>query len=101
MHPRKVPVAANKLQKTLEKIEQLKNQAKQLEAKEKLKQRKEDNRKKILAGAFLLHWIEHDPAAKKHFDEHLPGFLSRDIDREMFGFKAHKAAADEPVDAVA
>ena len=54
-------------------------------------ERARDTRKKVLIGALILHKIETSPKEKLDgtlsdlLARDLPGFLTRDIDRELFG----------------
>lgn len=70
---------------TKDKSEKLKNQIKRLEQQEKAKERKRDTRRKILAGSLVLERMGKDPAFAEKLKSDLDKFLTRDIDRELFG----------------
>lgn len=63
---------------------------KNLKARLKNKERAQDTRRKIILGALILDRLENprDPefAARLHrwLQDELPGFLTRDVDRELF-----------------
>ncbi len=67
------------------KSEKLKNQIKRLEQRDKAKERKVDTRRKILAGSMVLERMQKDPAFAEKFKNDLDRFLTRDIDRVLFG----------------
>ena len=77
----------DKIQKQQERLKQLKAQKLALEAKEKKRiaeqQRKEDTRKKILLGAYLLKKMENEANKEKILTE-LNEYLTEDRDRKLF-----------------
>lgn len=77
----------DKIQKQQERLKQLKAQKLALEAKEKKRiaeqQRKEDTRKKILLGAYLLKKMENEANKEKILAE-LNEYLTEDRDRKLF-----------------
>ena len=93
------------LEKARQKLEQYKTRIRDLETAEKKKARKIDARKKVLMGAYLQHWMDHDEKAREHWEKTFAGFLTRDVDRELFGFnkkgEAQAKSDDAPQDAVA
>ena len=53
-------------------------------------ERKLDTRRKILAGAWVLHEAERSKAAADKLRRGLEGFLERDADRELFDLPARE-----------
>jgi adenine C2-methylase RlmN of 23S rRNA A2503 and tRNA A37 len=76
-----------KIEKQLEKLNQLKAQKQAIEAREKKKiseqQRKEETRKKILIGSMMLKKME-DEAEKIKILAELNEYLTEDRDRKLF-----------------
>ena len=76
-----------KIEKQLEKLNQLKAQKQAIEAREKKKiseqQRKEETRKKILIGSMMLKKME-DEAEKTKILAELNEYLTEDRDRSLF-----------------
>ena len=76
-----------KIEKQLEKLNQLKAQKQAIEAREKKKiseqQRKEETRKKILIGSMMLKKME-DEAEKIKILADLNEYLTEDRDRKLF-----------------
>ena len=76
-----------KIEKQLEKLNQLKAQKQAIEAREKKKiseqQRKEEKRKKILIGSMMLKKME-DEAEKIKILAELNKYLTEDRDRKLF-----------------
>ena len=60
---------------------------------ESARQRKIDTRRKILAGAWVLHQAERDPAARQRLIQDLDGFLVHPRDRELFDLPPHQENA--------
>lgn len=93
--------ALTKLEATIEaqtkKLAALKLQKQRIDARKRAKDqglaRRQDTRKKVLAGAMLLEAVEKDPAMKKWMLEQLSGFLVRPDDRTLFGLKGVEAKA--------
>jgi large subunit ribosomal protein L7/L12 len=75
----------SKIETLKEKAGQLMARARLLEAKEKTKARKEETRRKILAGALALEKAEKSQEEKKKLLAELDGFLTRPLDRKLFG----------------
>ena len=77
-----------KIQKQQEKLQQLKAQKQALEAREKKKkleqERKDDTRRKILLGSFLLKQMENDAQAKAKILFSLDAYLTSERDRKLF-----------------
>ncbi len=79
---------------TNDKLEKLLAQRKAIDERIKLEQnrenerkRKDDTRRKILAGAVVLDEAEHNAAYKTALYSLLERFLTREQDRALFGFK--------------
>ena len=79
-----------KIEKQLEKLNQLKAQKQAIEAREKKKiseqQRKEETRKKILIGSMMLKKME-DEAEKIKILADLNEYLTEDRDRKLFNLR--------------
>ena len=77
----------DKIQKQQERLKQLKAQKLALEAKEKKRiaeqQRKEDTRRKILLGSYLIKKMENEQDKEKILAE-LNEYLTEDRDRKLF-----------------
>jgi len=68
-----------------ERIAQLDNQKKTLEARLSRQNRARDTRRKVLLGALSLYRIEQGDAEHEAWvRQHLPGFLTRDTDHGLF-----------------
>lgn len=72
-----------------ERLAQLEAQKKTLKARLGKEERAKDTRRKVLLGALLLHKLDstNDDMSKRLGDwlrRELPGFLTRDIDKELF-----------------
>ncbi len=81
----------------IERIKDLEEKKKQIEAKiqklktiESAKKRKEDTRRKILLGALVIHLMSKGYWQKEEIYSQLDKFLDRDIDRRLFGLEVEK-----------
>ena len=70
-------------------------QLKRKQALEHLRTRKRDTRRKILVGALVLEWMERDDALAARVYAELSNFLTRRIDRSMFGGRLQRADVKE------
>ena len=74
------------------KLAQLKARKQRIEQREKSKlqglARKQDTRRKVLAGALLLEEMDKDPESQKLWLGKLSGFLVRPDDRALFGLRS-------------
>ena len=74
------------------KLAQLKAQKQRIEAREKTKlqglARKQDTRRKVLAGAMLLELMDKDTEVQKQMLAKLSAFLVRPDDRVLFGLQS-------------
>ncbi len=79
-------------------LAQLKAQKQKMEALERTRlstlARKQDTRRKVLAGAMLLEMMERSPGMKKEMLERLSSFLTRAEDRALFGLGS--GSVDDP-----
>ena len=72
-----------------ERLAQLEAQKKTLQARLNKQERARDTRRKVLLGALVLHRLEHGKdelsrALPDWLRRELPGFLTRDMDKELF-----------------
>ena len=88
----------SKLETLKAKKEQIEARIKNLENKERLQQKKQDTRRKILIGAMVLEMVGKDHEAKKKINTQLDVFLTRPMDRELFGLSEKPQAKDRPVE---
>lgn len=83
-----IDVLNEKIAKQQEKLNQLKAQKQAIEAREKKKateqQRKDDTRRKILLGSYLLKKMENEVNKEKILAE-LNEYLTEDRDKKLFG----------------
>ena len=63
----------------------LETEAKRLKSSISKKERAEDTRRKILLGSLLLAKVENGQWSQENLLGELDGFLTRDIDRKLFG----------------
>ena len=61
-----------------QKMKALKEKENRIKRRRSEKERKEDTRRKIIAGAWVLAQVENDPNFAQHFIRNLPGFLRAD-----------------------
>ena len=77
-----------KIEAQLEKLKQLKAQKQAIEARERAKQkeqvRKDDTRRKILLGSYLIKKMESNEANKQKILADLNEYLTEDRDRKLF-----------------
>ena len=77
-----------KIEAQLEKLKQLKAQKQAIEARERSKQkeqeRKDDTRRKILLGSYLIKKMQNEANKEKILAE-LNEYLTEDRDRQLFG----------------
>ena len=77
-----------KIEAQLEKLKQLKAQKQAIEAREKTKQkeqeRKDDTRRKILLGSYLIKKMNANEANKEKILAELNEYLTEDRDRQLF-----------------
>jgi len=94
-----------KLKKLQQKKEQIDARIKLIEAREKSKAKKDDTRRKILIGAMIMEQMEKSDESKKKVLSSLSGFLTRPLDRKLFGLpdtkKNEKPMPEKKPDATA
>lgn len=77
------------LEARLERIEQdkkrVRQQLKELKAKESAEERKRDTRRKILMGSWVKHLLDSGKMSMEKFDESTQGFFVKAKDRELLG----------------
>lgn len=85
-----IDVLNEKIAKQQEKLNQLKAQKQAIKAREKKKateqQRKDDTRRKILLGSYLLKKMENEANKEKILAE-LSEYLTEDRDKKLFGLQ--------------
>ena len=78
-----------KIEAQLEKLKQLKAQKQAIEARERTKkqeqERKDDTRRKILLGSYLIKKMNANEANKEKILAELNEYLTEDRDRQLFG----------------
>ena len=93
-----IDVLNEKIEKQLEKLNQLKAQKQAIEAREKKKiseqKRKEETRKKILLGSYLLNKMKNEEEEKQILAE-LNEYLTEDRDRKLFNMLAIEKSKNE------
>ena len=77
---------SKKLEKLLQKREQLNAEIQKARARETAQKRKEDTRRKILLGALVIEMMDKGELDDGVIMKRLEGFLTRDIDRKLFDF---------------
>jgi len=87
---------SQKLSTLKKKQEQLKAQIQALEARERLRERKRDTRRKILIGAYYLDKAKNDDKAWHLLVAEMDNYLSRDVDRKLFDLPLNQQDAGEP-----
>lgn len=85
-----------KLEKKIKQRDILNAQIRQIQSRENRKKRKEDTRRKILAGAAVLDEAEANAAYKNALYELLKRFLTRNDDRALFGLLPLPAIPAKP-----
>jgi hypothetical protein len=87
-----------RLELLLEKEAQLKAQIQQAKAAERTLEKKRDTRRKILVGAAVLAKVERGEWPQQDLNLMMDGFLSRPLERELFGLDVEAGdKADEGV----
>ena len=77
-------MARKGLDDLLKKREEMNARIRQEMAKKRTQERKQDTRRKVLAGAVVLEHAEHDAAFKAELHQLLARFLVRPDDRALF-----------------
>lgn len=84
------------LKKLEEQQEKLKAKIQAVKAKAAKKERKEETRKKVLLGAYLINQMEVGKIDKGEVMKGLDKFLTRPQDREIFGLPVPEKSAAVP-----
>lgn len=74
----------------------LEAQMQAIQARRRATERKEETRRKVLAGAVVLAEAERNPAAKQRLTALLDQHLTRPVDRAVFGLPAAPGPGAEP-----
>ena len=77
----------DKLEKLLQQQAKLKKQIQAEKTKARKKARKDDTRRKILIGAFVLTKMDEAEPYKVQLLQELDGYLTKPHDRALFGFE--------------
>ena len=86
---------SKRLEKLLEKREQLNAQIQLCRARQSAQERKEDTRRKILLGALVYEMMDKGELSEGMILKRLEGFLTRDIDRKLFDFPLKQKSQGE------
>ena len=78
-------MATEKINKLRDKQKQIAEQIRREEARVRAKERKEETRRKILVGAYILDKATRDEQYHGWLQKSLDGFLTRPDDRALFG----------------
>ncbi len=81
-----------RLEKLLEKRDTLNAEIQKVRARQSAQKRKEDTRRKILLGALVQEMMANGELDKEMIMKRLDGFLTRDIDRNLFNFPIKEPA---------
>jgi hypothetical protein len=75
----------SKLNRLIERRDAVNARIRQEQNKQRTGERKNDTRRKVLAGATVLEWAKRDNEFSSRLMAELKRFLVRDADRELFG----------------
>lgn len=84
-----------KLDSLKKKKQQIENQIKLMEAKQKTKLRKEETRKKILVGSYHLDQAR-EQGTMENINQIMEQYLNRNIDRKLFGLPPLEQKPEQP-----
>ena len=76
---------SSKMKRLIEKRDAVNARIKLEQNKLRTDERRSDTRRKILAGATVLHWASRDNEFSTRLMAELKAFLVRDVDRALFG----------------
>lgn len=76
---------SKELEKLIEKQAQLQERISKIKARERKRKKSQDDRRKILIGAWALEKSKRDPEFDAMLRKELDPFLTRQRDRELFG----------------
>ena len=86
----------SKLETLKAKKEQIEARIKNIEAKEHSRAKKDDTRRKILIGAMVMEQMGKTNEAKSKVLASLDGFLTRPLDRKLFGMPEKTKSQNPP-----
>ena len=93
-----------KIEAQLEKLKQLKAQKQAIEARERTKkkeqERKDDTRRKILLGSYLIKKIQSNEANKDKVLAELDDYLTEDRDRQLFNLPPINEVQEKKYDSI-
>lgn len=81
-----------RLEKLLEKRDTLNAEIQKVRARQSAQKRKENTRRKILLGALVQEMMANGELDEEMMMKRLDGFLTRDIDRNLFNFPIKEPA---------
>ena len=93
---RKIMDPNQKLKRLQDKKDQIEARIKNIEASEQAKAKKEDTRRKILIGAFYMEQMAKIEEVKTKVLAYLDGFLTRPMDRKLFGLSERPHIINQP-----
>ncbi|MBA4697779.1 MAG: mobilization protein [Legionella sp.] len=82
--------SSSKIEALKQKQQVLQARIQQLEAREKVKQRKQDTRRKILIGAYILDKAEKEGTLTALYQE-MGNYIQREADKPLFEMKVEEA----------
>jgi large subunit ribosomal protein L7/L12 len=82
----------SKLEALKTKKEQIEARIKNIESKEKVRAKKDDTRRKVLIGAMVMEQMGKSEESKKKVLANLDGFLTRPLDRKLFGLDVSQSS---------
>jgi large subunit ribosomal protein L7/L12 len=88
----------SKLETLKAKKEQIEARIKNIEAKERSRAKKDDTRRKILIGAMVMEQMGKTNEAKSKVLASLDGFLTRPLDRKLFGLPEKTKSQNQPTE---
>lgn len=83
----KLERAQQAARKAAERLERKKRQVQKYEAAQRLKERRHDTRRKIIAGALALEHMRHDKLWRAVFQGLLDEYVTRPEERALFGLE--------------
>jgi hypothetical protein len=92
---------SKRLEQLLAQQEIIANRIRQARSKERSRARKADTRQRVLLGSLLQSMMEQDPALRADIMARLDAFLTRKIDREVFGLAGGIASEQAPTESAA
>jgi hypothetical protein len=87
----------NQLDKWKEQREALNNRIQAAEARQRVSERKQDTRRKILVGAYYWDEAERNPEQRTQLLKIMADYLTRDSDRRLFGLPPLTTASENAI----